>query len=404
MRIYTNKDVLTAAKERIRYIFSEFPNIVCAMSGGKDSTTVFNLCLEAAKELNRLPLSVFWLDQEAEWQSTADYVESIMLMPEVKPYWYQIPMVMTNNASTLKRYSHCWKDGDVWLREKHSISIKVNNYGTERFHELLEKIQIKDFPKNTAIIGGVRAQESPNRFTGLTSQRTYKHITYGKKLDKSHFVFYPIYDWEIPDVWLYIHKNKIAYNRIYDLMYNIGVNYTDMRVSNLHHETAVKNLFLVQELEPETWEKLIKKVDGVNSLGHLKFDAIRCPKELPYMFETWRDYAFYLADKLIVNQEYKKKLFNQINGNGKMGYGMYDDASELAKEQYWKAVINTILVADWDFTKLNNFSQNNRLTYLHQLKSEKHRIKLKHYGWDKIQKDGYLSKEQKEAIWKMYYS
>ena len=38
------------------------------MSGGKDSAVLFNLAMTVAKERNRLPLKVFWLDQEAEWK------------------------------------------------------------------------------------------------------------------------------------------------------------------------------------------------------------------------------------------------------------------------------------------------------------------------------------------------
>lgn len=36
------------------------------MSGGRDSTVVFEMALIVAKEKNRLPLKVFWLEQEAE--------------------------------------------------------------------------------------------------------------------------------------------------------------------------------------------------------------------------------------------------------------------------------------------------------------------------------------------------
>lgn len=403
MRIYTNKDVLTAARERIRYLFSEFENIVVSISGGKDSTVVFYLCLEAAKELNRLPLSVFWLDQEAEWQATADYVESIMTMPEVKPYWYQIPMVITNNASTLERYNYCWREGDEWIRDKHLISIKENNYGTDRFHELLVKIETKDFPKNTAIIGGMRAQESPTRMMTLGGAKTYKHITFGKKITKDKFVFHPIYDWEISDVWTYIHRYSIPYNKIYDLMYNYGVSYKDMRVSNLHHETSVQNLLLIQELEPETWVRIAKKIHGANAVSQLKMQAISCPDDLPYMFKDWQEYAFYLADKLIVEEQYKKMLFEKINSKKKLGFDYYSNASDYAKERYWKIIINTILVADYDFTKLGNQVRKQDYAFLNWLKSNKTE-KFKSVPWSEITNDKYLSEPQKQQIWNILNS
>src|SRR5690625_2254920 len=39
-QVYVPKDVLTAAKERISYIFDEFEDIVVSISGGKDSTAL----------------------------------------------------------------------------------------------------------------------------------------------------------------------------------------------------------------------------------------------------------------------------------------------------------------------------------------------------------------------------
>ena len=75
------------AKRRISYLFDEFEEIVVNFSGGKDSTIVFHLVLEEAKKRNRLPVNVLWIDQEAEWTFTMEYVKEIMYMKEVKPYW-----------------------------------------------------------------------------------------------------------------------------------------------------------------------------------------------------------------------------------------------------------------------------------------------------------------------------
>ena len=36
-KIYQKKSVYEATQERLEYIFTEFDNIVCAFSGGKDS-------------------------------------------------------------------------------------------------------------------------------------------------------------------------------------------------------------------------------------------------------------------------------------------------------------------------------------------------------------------------------
>ena len=99
MKIYKNISVFDESMNRIRNIFNEFKNVVVCVSGGKDSTVIFNLSLIIAKELNRLPLKVMFIDQEAEWEATIEQIKKIMYNPNVKPYWYQMPIWLFNATS-----------------------------------------------------------------------------------------------------------------------------------------------------------------------------------------------------------------------------------------------------------------------------------------------------------------
>jgi len=49
LREYTNKNVLTAAKQRISYTFDHFEKIMVSFSGGKDSSVMLHLVMEEAK-------------------------------------------------------------------------------------------------------------------------------------------------------------------------------------------------------------------------------------------------------------------------------------------------------------------------------------------------------------------
>jgi predicted phosphoadenosine phosphosulfate sulfurtransferase len=355
MKIYSNsQNVLQAALNRIRFLFDEFPNVIVGFSGGKDSTATLNLCLQVAEEKKRLPLKVLFIDQEAEWQGTIDYVTNVMTDPRVIPLWFQMPMVITNNASSYNRYSYCWdeKEKDNWIHDKHPLSIKENNYGTDRFHDLFNKIveiEFKDI--KTCLIAGVRTEEAPKRFVALTHAITYKYITYGTVLNKKyqHYTFYPLYDWSYTDIWKYIYENKIIYNKVYDGMYQHGVKINNMRISNLHHETAIQVLLLVQKIEPKTWNKVSSRIDGASSIKHIKLNSFTCPKDLPYMFTDWQEYANHLADNLI--QDDKNKIL--INNIIKKKKNIYD-GDNISKE-FWRTIINTILSSDWDFTKIANF-------------------------------------------------
>ena len=111
MRIYSNQTVFHAALNRIRWLFDEFENITVGVSGGKDSTIVFELAMMVAKEKGRLPLPVFFLDQEIEYSATIDVIRQIMSRPDVLPYWFQIPFKLFNATSDKELFLYCWGSG-----------------------------------------------------------------------------------------------------------------------------------------------------------------------------------------------------------------------------------------------------------------------------------------------------
>ena len=188
----------------------------------------------------------------------------------------------------------------------------------------------------------------------LTRGVTYKWITWGKVLNKrqNQYTFYPIYDWSYTDVWKYIESTGSKYNKVYDQMFRFGIPVNGMRISNLHHETALKHLTEVQEIEPETWVRLQNRIDGANTIKQIKSKSFACPTTLPKAFESWKEYAYYLAENIIQEDEYRKKWEKQIQYDYKFSFIEKGDSIE---SDFWKVAINTILSSDWDFTKMKNF-------------------------------------------------
>lgn len=107
---YLPTTVFEEAIKRVEFIFDNCDDIIVDMSGGKDSTVVFNLALIVARQRNRLPLKVLWLDQEAEWQATDDYMSYVMHRKDVKPYWFQIPFDFTNSLSFEDNFLRVWDE------------------------------------------------------------------------------------------------------------------------------------------------------------------------------------------------------------------------------------------------------------------------------------------------------
>ena len=295
--IYKETNVFDEALNRIRMLFDNHEDIIVCMSGGKDSTVLFHLALMVAQEKNRLPLKVFWLDQEAEWQHTVDYMDKIMRMPEVEPYWYQIPFDFTNSLSAQTNFLKVFDEScpEMWIHPKSDISIKTNPTSCNRYHDLVKQIPAAITNKACAVLVGMRMSESPRRRMSITGSAGKWHgLTWCTTAIGTTRKFWPIYDFSDDDVWTAIARNHWEYNKVYDLMYRWGVRKQDMRVSALIHETSWHAIELLQEFEKDTYNRFIARIPGVSTFNHTFDEGDIVPRMLPFAFRDWKEYRDYL--------------------------------------------------------------------------------------------------------------
>jgi predicted phosphoadenosine phosphosulfate sulfurtransferase len=77
---------------------------------------------------------------------------------------------------------------------------------------------------------------------------------------------YPIYDWLTEDIWRFHAKYKERpHNRIYDKMHMAGVPISKQRLCQPFGDDQRRGLWLYHILEPNTWFKLVARVNGANS-------------------------------------------------------------------------------------------------------------------------------------------
>jgi len=349
-RYSTGLNVFDAAKERIKWLFDEFDgNVGVSNSGGKDSTVVLELTVQVAKELGAGPVRAVFLDQECEYESTVNYQRYIMSRKdEIKFDWYQIPFRMYNAGNYDNPWLRAWDPDEEWVRDKEPDSIHESPFKTDRFYTLLR--EIGNAHEGQALLTGIRIEESPNRRLSNVIRPQYKWATwassgYSPKQGRLHYKFNPIYDWTYNDVWKAIHDNNWVYNEHYDRMYHRGVPKRNMRVSNYHHETAMASLMVLQETEPETWERATRRLEGLNAVTHIGLKAM--PRTLPYMFTSWTEYMEHVRDNLIpeADRATYTGYFNEL----------VRTLPELPESEIARQVARAIVINDLYGTTLDNW-------------------------------------------------
>lgn len=318
---YTNKSVLEAARERISYVFDNFDNVICSISGGKDSTVLCYLALQEARRRGR-KLGLFFLDEEAMYKSTIEEVEYLMnLYPEnTTRFWLQIPFNLTNATSYSEGYLKCWdvKEKKKWMHKRSEKNVLKQTWSHETkiinkdigldFYSVLYNFELSF--ENTAFLVGLRADESLNRYRTMVKNAGYKDIYWSTKRGGTNYTFYPIYDWGFHDVWKFIGENNLKYHKFYDFAYLKGKHINEIRVSSLIHEKSFKSIQDLPEFEFDTYEKLLNRIKGISFAQETAKDKKMFKvQQLPKNYKTWREYRDFLL--ATYPDEIKRKIFER---------------------------------------------------------------------------------------------
>lgn len=366
---YQDYNVLAATRQRIKTVFDEFERIYISFSGGKDSTVMMHLVMQEAIKRNKI-VGILIIDLEAQYSDTIDHLHKMVAMykDNIDLHWVCVPMLLRNAVSNYEPRWICWDDEkrDIWVRPKPIIAKTGEDYS---FY--VPKMEFEEFMvlwgewygqgKLTAGFIGIRADESLHRYCAIARNKTgltYKGYKWTTLVAKNLFNIYPIYDWRTEDIWVFHGKfQDLPHNKIYDKMNMAGVKLSQQRLCQPYGDDQRRGLWLYHILEPETWYKVVARVNGANSgalyvqeTGNMTgYNKISKPEN-----HTWKSFCNLLLKSLPkkTQEHYKTRFKKFIAGWKDRGYDTIPDEAPIELENKcwspsWRRMCKTILRNDY---------------------------------------------------------
>lgn len=261
---YLDKDVLTAAKERIAYCLKAYDIPCVSYSGGKDSLVVLHLVREVMDELGMTqPLDVVFRDEELIPDMVIDFVLKLREEPEKwRLHYFAFPMSSHFFIFGEHRPYVQWdvaREGN-WIRPKpegaitsvHPDDKPLDQHDTNIFMNKALGWE----GKKIAIFNGVRCQESLPRFMScIAVKNRYNYIARNSGGAVGTDFVKVIYDWSEDDVFRYFFDRNIQYCAIYDLYMHAS---SPLRVATPLHDAGFQQLKKLRTTFPHFYEAILR--------------------------------------------------------------------------------------------------------------------------------------------------
>lgn len=352
-KLYNNKSVLQASQERISKVFDNFEKIYISFSGGKDSSVMTHLVLAEARKRN-VKVGLLIIDLEAQYNDTIKHIEEMVdtYKDNIDLHWFCGELLLRNAVSNYQPRWIAWDEEkkDIWVRPKPRYASDLIQYDfyvpKMEFEELMVIFgEWYSQGKTTAAFIGIRADESLHRYRAIVSRKEglmFNDWKWTTKVSAKLFNVYPIYDWKTEDIWVFHGKNRnLIHNKVYDKMMMAGVKISQQRLCQPYGDDQRRGLWLYHILEPETWYKLIVRVNGVNSgslyvqeNGNISgYHKINKPDG-----HTWQSFCNLLLATMPgkTQRHYKERFKKFIKGWQDRGYLVIpDEAPEDLESKCW---------------------------------------------------------------------
>lgn len=369
---YLGVNVLEAARQRIAWTFDTFPRIYVSFSGGKDSTVMLHLVMDEAIKRQR-KIGVLVVDLEGQYALTIQHIQTCLDMyaEHIDAYWVCLPIALRNAVSQFEPKWCAWQPGREadWIRQPPPMAItdpkrfpffRYNPSRPMEFEEFVPAFgEWYADGMLTACFVGIRTAESLNRWRTIAGHgRKFEGRNYVQHTLKSLWNVYPIYDWSTADIWTYHGKfPDRPYNRLYDRMHQAGLTLHQMRICQPYGDDQRRGLWLFHIIEPETWARVVARVNGANQgalyagkAGNILGNNIVSKPD----GHTWESFAQLLLDSMPKGgaEHFKNKIAHFIQWYRARGI---DPMPELPPEDAipgkdypsWKRICKTLLKNDY---------------------------------------------------------
>lgn len=386
-------NVHDATIERIQYTLDNFKKVYLSFSAGKDSTVMLHMVMNEVKKRDA-KIGLLIVDLEGQYKFTIDHIEACIeeYKNYIDLYWVCLPIHLRNAVSVYEPFWKCW-DGERtedWIRQPNSKSITDLNY----FPFFRDGMEFEEFVPEfgewysqgelTACLVGIRSDESLNRYRTIASKtkERFNNKVYTTKVTPNVFNVYPIYDWKTEDIWIYHAKNQDKrYNYLYELMFKAGLTIHQQRICQPYGDDQRRGLWLFHLIEPETWAKVVARVNGANSgalyvneSGSITgYNKITKPDN-----HTWESFAMLFLNSIPdkTKEHYLNKIYTFTKWWMERGYdmGLPDESPYILESKKltpsWRRICKSLLRNDY-WCKGLGFTQHKTDAYQKYLELKK---------------------------------
>lgn len=366
LKKYREQNVLDAARERVSYAFDAFERVYVSFSGGKDSSVMMHLVMQEAVKRGRT-VGVLIIDLEAQYSATIEHLHDMIELykDHIDLHWVCVPLLLRNAVTNYEPRWMCWEPEkrEIWVRD-------IPKEATTHYDWFVPGMEFEEFivvwgewyaqGKSCGGFIGIRADESLNRFRTIAvwDKKMHGGKRYTTGISGELYNVYPIYDWKTEDIWRF-HATfpELPHNQIYDLMHKAGVPISQQRLCQPYGDDQRRGLWLYHVLEPQTWFKLIARVNGANTgalyvqeNGNVMgYNKINKPEG-----HTWKSFTNLLLQSLPAptRAHYMSRFRSFIKGWKGRGYEeIPDEAPKILEDKHWapswRRMAKVLLRNDW---------------------------------------------------------